>query len=130
MLRILNTFYKGCGSFFLLQRFRYWFYLMGVYVFTLQHCTEPESELYFDTFCCLVAISCLIFDDPMDYSPPGSAVHGISQARILKWFTILFSRDSFQPRDQTRVSCIGRRILHCWATWEALVKFFVVHYCS
>ena len=23
--------------------------------------------------------------DPMDYSPPGSSVHGISQARILEW---------------------------------------------
>ena len=23
--------------------------------------------------------------DPMDYSPPGSSVHGILQARILEW---------------------------------------------
>ena len=27
-----------------------------------------------------------LFCDPMDCSPPGSSVHGISQARILEWF--------------------------------------------
>ena len=31
--------------------------------------------------------------DPMDCSPPGSSVHGISQARILQWVAISFSRD-------------------------------------
>ena len=31
--------------------------------------------------------------DPVDYSPPGSSVHGILQARILEWVAILFSRD-------------------------------------
>ena len=36
---------------------------------------------------------------PMDYSPPGSSVHGISQARILGWVAISFSRESSQPRD-------------------------------
>ena len=40
--------------------------------------------------------------DPMDCSLPGSSVYEILQARILKWVTILFSRESFQPRDQTR----------------------------
>ncbi|KAM7248331.1 hypothetical protein CapIbe_000370, partial [Capra ibex] len=29
---------------------------------------------------------------PMDCSLPGSSVHGISQARILEWVAILFSR--------------------------------------
>ena len=29
----------------------------------------------------------------MDYSPPGSSVHGISQARILEQFAISFSKD-------------------------------------
>ena len=32
-----------------------------------------------------VAQSCLTLCDPMDYSPPGSSVHGILQARILEW---------------------------------------------
>ena len=29
----------------------------------------------------------------MDCSPPGSSVHGISQARILEWVAIVFSRE-------------------------------------
>ena len=32
--------------------------------------------------------------DPMDYSLPGSSVHGILQARTLEWVAILFSRRS------------------------------------
>ena len=41
----------------------------------------------------------------MDCSPPGSSVHGISQARILEWAVISFSRGSSLPRDWTWVSC-------------------------
>ena len=44
--------------------------------------------------------------DPIDYSPPGSSIHGILQARILEWVAMPFSRGSFQPRDRTQVSCI------------------------
>ena len=40
---------------------------------------ESESE---------VAQSCLALHDPMDYSPPGSSVHGIFQARVLEWGAI------------------------------------------
>jgi len=45
----------------------------------------------------------------MDYSPPGSSVHGISQARTLEWVAISFSRVSSQPRYQTYISCIAGR---------------------
>ena len=41
----------------------------------------------------------------MDCSPPGSSVHGISQARLLEWVGISFSKGASRPRDQTRVSC-------------------------
>ena len=61
----------------------------------------------------LVAKSCLTFCDPMNYSPPGFSVHGIAQARILVSVDISFSRGSYQPRDQTRVSCLTGR---CYAT--------------
>ena len=44
--------------------------------------------------------------DPMDCSPQGSSVHGILQARILKWVAISFSRGSSRPRDLTQVSHI------------------------
>ena len=33
----------------------------------------------------LAAQSCPTFCDPMDWSPPGSSDHGISQARVLEW---------------------------------------------
>ena len=36
----------------------------------------------------------------MDYSLPGSSGHGISQARILEWLAVPFSRGSFWTRDQ------------------------------
>jgi len=44
----------------------------------------------------------------MDCSPPGSSVHGISQARILEWVAISF-RGSSWARDGTQVSCIAGR---------------------
>ena len=58
----------------------------------------------------LVAKFCQLFRDYMDYSPPSSSVHGISQARILEWVAIYFSRGSSQPKDQTCISFI--RILY------------------
>ena len=47
-----------------------------------------------------VAQSCLTLSEPMDYSLPGSSVHGIFQARVLEWGAIAFSD---------------------YATWEALL---------
>ena len=52
-----------------------------------------------------------IFCDRMHYSPSGASVHGILQAQIQKWVAMPFSRGSSQPRDQSCISCIGRRIL-------------------
>ena len=54
----------------------------------------------------------------MNYSPPGSSVHGIHQARILEWVAIPFSRGSSWPRDWTWVSCITGRFFAIWATRE------------
>ena len=51
--------------------------------------------------------SCLTLCDPMEYSLPGSSVHGISPARIQEWIAISFSRGSSWPRDQTHVSCVS-----------------------
>ena len=47
---------------------------------------ESESE---------VTQSCPTLYDPVDCSLPGSSIHGISQARILEWVAISFSRGSF-----------------------------------
>ena len=62
-----------------------------------------------------------LFVSPMDCSPPGSSVHGISQARILEWVAISFSTASSQPWDRTHISsisCIGRWILYHWVSRE------------
>ena len=71
-----------------------------------------------------VAQSCPTLCDPMDCSLPGSSVHGILRARILEWVAMPSSRESFQPRDWTWVSCIEGRLFTIWATREAplLVK--------
>ena len=42
----------------------------------------------------------------MDGSLPESSIHGILQARMLEWVAILFSRGSYQPRDQIQVSSL------------------------
>ena len=38
-----------------------------------------------------VAQSCLTLSDHVDYSLPGSSIHGIFQARVLEWGAIAFS---------------------------------------
>ena len=48
--------------------------------------------------------------DPVDCSPPGSSVHGISQVRILECVAISFSRGSSPPRDWTWVSRIAGKL--------------------
>ena len=56
-----------------------------------------------------------LFCNTMTCSQLDSSVHGISQARILEWVAISFSRGSSWPRDWTRVFCFGRWILYHWA---------------
>ena len=69
-----------------------------------------------------LSASCWVVTDSlhfMDYSPPGSSIHWIFQARVLEWVAISSSRGSSWPRDWTHVIscifCIGRWILyHTW----------------
>ena len=63
---------------------------------------------------------CPALCDLINWSPPGSSVHGILQARILEWIAMPSSRGSSQPRDWTRVSHIVGRFFTIWATREAL----------
>ena len=60
--------------------------------------------------------------DPMDCSLPGSSVHGILQASILKWVALSFSRGSFQTRNRTQVSYTAGRFFTNWAMREALTR--------
>ena len=61
-----------------------------------------------------VSQSCPTLYNPMDCSLPGSSVHGILQARILERIAVPFSRGSFQPRDQTQVSCTAGGFFTVW----------------
>ena len=74
---------------------------------------------------CWVSVSCLTLCDPMDWSPPGSSVHGILQAIILEWVAMPSSRWSSQPRDQTQVSHIAGGFFTVWATREAQISVYV-----
>ena len=76
-----------------------------------------KSEI--DWVCVIVTQSCPTLYDPIDYSPPGSFVHEILPVRILEWVTILFSRRSSQPTDQTQISCILGKLFTIWTTREA-----------
>ena len=77
------------------------------YVTALETLSLSLLWLYLQWYVCMyihvseVAQSCPTLCDPMDYSLPGSSIHGIFQARVLEWVTISFSRGSSQPRDWT-----------------------------
>ena len=51
--------------------------------------------------------------DPMHCWSPGSSVHGISQASILEWVAISFSRGSSWPRVWASVSCTASGLFYC-----------------
>ena len=53
---------------------------------------------------CKVTQSCLTLCNLRNCSSPGSSVHEILQARILKWVAMPSSRGSSRPRDWTCVS--------------------------
>ena len=74
---------------------------------------------------------CSTLRDPMDYSPSGSSVNGILQARILEWVSMPSSKGSSPPRDllwphvsDDLPALAGGWFLFCFvlttsATWEA-----------
>ena len=80
---------------------------------------------------CSVTKLCLTPLNPMDCSPLGSSMHGISQAKILEQVAISFSRGTSWSRDQTCISCISRRVLYCWATREdhLYMHIYVIYLC-
>ena len=57
--------------------------------------------------CCSVAQLCLTLCDPMDCSPWGSSVHGISQARLLEQIVISYSRGSDLPNPGIKTTSLA-----------------------
>ena len=69
----------------------------------------------------------------MDWSPPGSSVHGILQARILEWVVMSFSRGSSPPSDRTHisyVSWISRQVLYHEGCLRSPYTTYDCHYHS
>ena len=63
----------------------------------------------------------------MNYSPLGSSIHGILQARILVWGAISFSRGSSWLGDRTQVFRIDRQILYlCVTLTSSLIERYLV----
>ena len=72
-----------------------------------------------------VTQSCPPLCDPMDCSLWDSSIHGIFQARELKWVAISFSRGASWPRDRTCVSHIASRRFHhlsCQGSFSVRVR--------
>ena len=82
-----------------------------VFFFPWEDCLDTvmiiNKTLFYIVFVAYVAIvvqslsHIWLFCDDIDCSLPVSSVHGISQARILEWVAISFSRGFSQPRDRT-----------------------------
>ena len=90
--------------------------------------TEPrfaDVEVWMNFYLCMCSKSlqlCLTLCDPMDCSGPGSSVHEISQARILKWAAMTSSRGSSRSRGWTGVSSVqfSRSVMSDFVTpWTA-----------
>ena len=100
-------FYVGAHSSkqecYLSQKIAIWL-LLEILIFGNPQKLELEIYLFIFSSAWLHAMSlqsCLTLWDPMYYSPKGSSVHGIFQARILEWIAIPSSKGSYQPRGQT-----------------------------
>ena len=66
--------------------------------------------------------SCPTFCNPMHCSPPDSSVHGISQARILEWVAIPFSRGSSPSRDQTTSPALAGGFFTTALPWVKVMR--------
>ena len=78
----------------------------------------------FNNVCiCSGSQSCLTLCDPMDYTPPGSSVHGVFQARILEWVAIshpkghLIIQTLLKVRTVCKLSFSNVPCMWLWCLW-------------
>ena len=80
------------------------------------------------SYCCLVTKSC------STVAPPGSSVHGISQAGALEWVAIPFPSGCSRPRDVTYNSYLAGGFFtlshqgHPHVIWQTSYKRFLLSY--
>ena len=68
---------------------------------------------------------CLTLCEPMDYSPPGSSVHGISQVKIPEWVAIPFSRGPPPSQGSNPGLLHCRQILYCLSyQWRPIYNIY------
>ena len=133
VLKIIEALNSGC-----LVGIKAVSYLTSSYLYNIILCFFPAPRALFSahsksSFSCIIAQLCPTLCDTMDCSQPGSSVHGILQARILESVAISSSRGFSWSKDKTWVSCIGRWILHHWATKDCFLKiksFWFIFYLS
>ena len=68
----------------------------------VQKCSCKKSRNYMGKLNCsgaLCMLSCNLCN-PVDYSSPGSSIHGIFQVKILQWIAISFSKGFSLSRDE------------------------------
>ena len=101
----------------------------GCYIHFGGQCKKQSSHMVCCALC-LVTQSCLTVCNNMGcarqsmWSPLDTPLSmGILQARILGWVAMPSSRESFQPRNWTQVSCIVGRWFTNWAMREAHLTF-------
>ena len=85
-------------------------------------CVDFHSHFLFCLLCdcvCSITQSCLTLCDPVDCSHQLLCPWNFPNRNTGVGFAIFSSRGSSQPKDQTCISCIGRKILYHWTSWDA-----------
>ena len=81
--------------------------LLVVVAYFLKISLSWSTHFSFPMAYAVLTQSCPALCDPIDYSLPGSSIHGIFQERFLEWLAISYFRESCWPRDQTHISCVA-----------------------
>ena len=92
----------------------------GVGCHFLLQCVKVKSESE-------VARSCLTLSDPMDYSLPGSSVHGIFQTGVLEWAAIAFSPKTLLNTSLSVLTHCGSSLQH-FSLPVTFLQFFKLEY--
>ena len=102
-------------------RSAYWWWpgrsLHSYVLFLKAHLCDSATLAYGSCSCCYY---CLVISH--SFATPWTVAHqaplsmGFSKQELLEWVFMPFSRGSSQLRDQTRISCISRRVLGHWAS--------------
>ena len=86
--------------------------MWGKQILYLSKALRSNDPIYLSQFSMLVAQLYPTLCDPMDYTPPGSSVHGIIQARTLEWVAIFLLQGNF-PTQRSNLPLL--RLMH----WQA-----------